>query len=122
MAFWEDNINGPGITRSGGGVDVLACWVVKTIAEQMGWRKWMKDATSHTRIAADPLTDVDNGEGLRGSKLAGVDVDVLALEFELEAVLLVVVNERWTLRAVGISDSSRLHIIIKPKQVSCPKC
>jgi len=38
-------------------------------------------------------------------------------EFELEDVLLVMVYERWTSRAVGISDSAQLHIIIKPNQV-----
>ena len=49
--------------------------------------------------------DVDNGEGRWGRELAGVD---FTFELELEDVP-VVVNERWTSRAVGISDSSPLY-------------
>ena len=49
--------------------------------------------------------DVDNGEGRWGSELAGVD---LGFELELDDVP-IVVNERWTSRAVGISDSSPLY-------------
>jgi hypothetical protein len=53
-----------------------------------------------------PRVDVDNGEGRWGREFAGVD---FAFELELEDVP-VVVNERWTSRAVGISDSSPLYI------------
>lgn len=44
--------------------------------------------------------DVDNGEGRCGREVAGVG---FAFKFELEDVF--VVNNLWTSRAVGISDS-----------------
>lgn len=53
-----------------------------------------------------PVMDVNDDEGRCGRELAGVD---FAFELELEDVLVVVVNERWISRAVGISDSSRLQ-------------
>jgi hypothetical protein len=51
------------------------------------------------------VVNVDHGEGRWGRELAGVS---FAFGLELESVP-VVVNERWTSRAVGISDSSPLY-------------
>ena len=63
------------------------------------------------------LTDVDNAEAKSQESMS----TFRRFEFELEAVLLVLVYKRWTSLAVGIADSAQLHIIIKLKQVSCLK-